>query len=172
MTVVTAPPIGAKKKSRKLLMLALASGVLLGAAGGAGIWYKFDYVKSVIADHTGAKKPKAPVSSLQEMPIGKIMVQIKDPEAKSKHHMLLELVLVYDPTLDDEPQIKGQADLMPGRHAQIRDSFIEYLSQLTMKESQGTSGLATIRTELLRRARLVSGNDAPQAILIQDFVLQ
>ena len=54
----------------------------------------------------------------------------------------------------------------------LRDSYVEYLSQLKLSEVEGSAGMSTIRAELLRRARALYPKDAIKEVLLQDFLVQ
>ncbi|ETX16303.1 flagellar basal body protein FliL [Roseivivax halodurans JCM 10272] len=77
----------------------------------------------------------------------------------------IDAVILYD------PEIAG-ADEISARYLYIRDSFQDYMRQLGESDLEGSAGLARLKSELLRRARAVSGSDAPREILIADMVIQ
>jgi len=54
----------------------------------------------------------------------------------------------------------------------MRDSFQDYLRQMTERDLQGTIGLVTLKAELLRRARAITESEAPREILISDLIVQ
>ena len=90
------------------------------------------------------------------------------PGDKRGRYLVIEPTLVYDSQFDTLSTKGGMAEMQPA----LRDSFIEYLSQLHENDVYGSAGLAELRGELLRRARLVTQSEAPKTILLQDFVLQ
>ena len=54
----------------------------------------------------------------------------------------------------------------------LRDAFTDYLRQLDARDLAGSAGLARLRADLLHRARVVMGPDAPLAVLLADLVVQ
>lgn len=54
----------------------------------------------------------------------------------------------------------------------VQDAFIEYLANLTESDISGSSGMARVRSELLRRAQVVFANNAPKELLFQEYILQ
>ena len=54
----------------------------------------------------------------------------------------------------------------------MRDTFQDYLRQLTESDLEGSAGLASMKAELLRRARVVTGSEAPREILVADMIIQ
>ena len=177
---------GTTKSRKKIPIIALlALGLILGGVGGGAFWWfsKAPQGTRHVADVHDANEygenahaANAAVTERLQLAIGKITVVLKDyddlAKRSMKRHMLVDVVLTYD--FQHAVTEGGEAadDPMPGRLAAIRDSYIEYLSQLSSKELEGSAGMAMLRHELLRRARLVAGSTAPQAVLIQDFVLQ
>ena len=75
-----------------------------------------------------------------------------------------DLALVYrDPATSE----RGAA-----RQAHLRDAFVEYLRQLDERDLMGSAGMARLRADLLHRARVVLGPDAPVQVLVADLVVQ
>ena len=54
----------------------------------------------------------------------------------------------------------------------MRDSFQDYLRTLDERDLRGSLGLSELKSELLRRARAVSGGEAPREILVSDMIVQ
>ncbi|MEI4485511.1 flagellar basal body-associated FliL family protein [Frigidibacter sp. MR17.14] len=54
----------------------------------------------------------------------------------------------------------------------LRDVFLDYLRQITTRDLDGSLGFATVKAELLKRAKAVMGPDVPREILIRDLVVQ
>lgn len=101
-------------------------------------------------------------------PFKEIIVNITAVTARGQatsRFLKLNVALVYDPKAEG-------ADRLPERQVFIRDSYIEFLRQLTEADLSGSAGLAQLKGELLHRARLLADTDAPQEILIADMVIQ
>lgn len=159
-----------KSGGKSRILWVIIGGVFLflaGVAAGAGLWQ---------AENSETRSTKTmDVPRTEEgqalLPIGKITVNVLAASAlgdKKTRFLLIEPTLVYAKSFDANEQGKKMGDLQ----AAMRDSFIEYLSQLHEDDVYGSAGLADLRSELLRRARLVSESDAPISVLLQDFVLQ
>lgn len=93
------------------------------------------------------------------------IVNLVSGDGPSTRFVRVRSALIYNPaalpvgTLDAEK-------------ARIRDAFHGFLSQLTERDLEGSYGLAMIREELLRRARVATGSDAIREVLITDLVIQ
>lgn len=101
-------------------------------------------------------------------PFREIIVNINATTATGRttsRFMKLNIALVFD------DQVEG-AERIEERRLFLRDSFQDYLRQLTERDLQGTLGLITIKQELLRRARVITESDAPHEILIADLIVQ
>lgn len=75
------------------------------------------------------------------------------------------LALVYD------PEAEG-ADRIASRQVYMRDGFQDYMRQLTEMDLKGSIGLVELKSELLRRARAITGSTAPREILVADLIVQ
>lgn len=124
----------------------------------------------------GAAAPEAgkgaettrPANEMAVTPFREIIVNINATTATGRttsRFMKLNIALVFD------DQVEG-AERIEERRLFLRDSFQDYLRQLTERDLQGTLGLITIKQELLRRARVITESDAPHEILIADLIVQ
>ena len=158
-----------------LLIAFVAVDFVLGAAAGvyAGFYLgQGDGAAEAVAqgaDHaaTGGHDTAA----RQEIDVGRITVVIpQDKPAGGKLHLLITPLVVGHPDAGatHDADGDGTADPTP----ELRDAFIEYLSQLHESDIRGSLGLATMRAELLRRARAVAPALNASAVLIQEFVIQ
>lgn len=133
--------------------------VLLAGDGPAG------EVAAPLADDAPAPLAGA---NLVVMPFDEMIVNITattDSGRQTSRFMKLDLALVYDQTQDS-------AGLVETRHIFMRDAFQDYLRQLTDRDIEGTLGLVTLRSELLRRARAIAGSNAPHELVILGIVVQ
>lgn len=102
------------------------------------------------------------------LPFQEIIVNITATTAtgrQTSRFLKLNLAIVYD------TRIAG-AEKVESRQLFMRDSFQDYLRQLNESDLQGSIGLAKLKAELLRRARAITGSDAPQEFLIADLIIQ
>ncbi len=103
------------------------------------------------------------VSPLKEIIVN--VTSITDTGRKSSRFLKLNVALVYDETIEGASHIAE-------RQIYIRDAFQNYLRQLTERDLSGTIGLVRLKSELLRRARVVAESDAPKEVLISDIIMQ
>lgn len=102
------------------------------------------------------------------MPFQEIIVNVTEvlPTGRATTRFLkLHLALVYDEAIEGAPRI-------PERQLYMRDAFQDYLRQLNVQDLQGSYAMATVKNELLRRARAISGSEAAREMLIADLVIQ
>lgn len=154
------------KNRRRWIWVGGAALLVVGLALGAGLW------RMQAADTETAKTVSAttPDAGQTLLPIGRITVNVSATsplDARQTRFLVIEPSLLYHSAFDMTAK-QTMAELQPA----LRDSYIEFLSQLHENDVYGSAGLAQLRAELLRRARLVSDSDAPISILLQDFVLQ
>lgn len=109
-----------------------------------------------------------------ELPVGRIAVVLPSEAAGGKIHLLITpLVVGQAPASEDAPAHEAGAGEVPvGPVPELRDAFIEYLSQLHEADIRGSLGLMTLRAELLRRAQAVAPELNASAVLIQEFLIQ
>lgn len=141
--------------------------LLAGVAAGTGLW---TMRQSTTQESITLDASKADVGQAL-LPLGRITVNVAAAGAlseKRSRYLVIEPTLLYDAAFDQDEKTPD----METHQAALRDSFIEYLSQLHENDVYGSAGLADLRQELLRRAKLVIGSEAPMGILLQDFVLQ
>ena len=115
-----------------------------------------------------APAPEHPSSKVMVTPFKEIIVNISATTATGRQttrFLKLNTALVYDSS-------KAGADHIEERKLYLRDSFQDYLRQLSERDVQGSAGLAILKAELLRRARTISDSQAPQEILISDLIGQ
>jgi len=166
------PSAPEKKRGKgRIAAILIMAASILGAGSGVTSYIVFTGPSEASTTISGEQ----PVtSSRAELPLGRIAINLRQQEGRSSRasHMVIDMVLEYDPGQDVAAPEGSTTDAMTARHARLRDSFIEYLTQLSEAEVAGSSGLSAMRGELLRRARVVAGNDSPKALLIQDYILQ
>ncbi|MEM1064542.1 MAG: flagellar basal body-associated FliL family protein [Pseudomonadota bacterium] len=172
---------GPAPKPRRKIILAAAAVVALAAAGGGSYLYFSTGSETAAADNTtspgGEKADKSPekdgtpVAINQQYavaPFKEIIVNISSITINgqaSSRFLKLNIALVYDPSAEGAERIEE-------RQIYIRDSFVEFLRQVTERDLDGSSGLAFLKSELLHRVRLLSESDAPKDLLIADLVIQ
>lgn len=169
-----------EKKTKKRGLLAVVAILTLGVIGG-GVGMMAPYLMTGSANAASSAEEVAPVN-IQNLEVGRIVVNLKgeNGDAGTAKHLVIETIVTYDAALigaGGEPSEGGYSKEEGGGPAdslrpQVRDAFIEYLANISESEVRGSSGMASLREELLRRARVAFANDAPKSLLIQDYVLQ
>lgn len=69
------------------------------------------------------------------------------------------------------PEAEGVERLVE-RKPFIRDAMQDFLRQLYEDDLAGSAGIALLKSELLRRARIVAETEAPREVLFADLVIQ
>lgn len=150
---------------RRFWILALLALALLAAAMGAatqtGALTQFFAKQSDPDGQPVAQKRR-------ELSLGRIVANLRGTGLSQVSHLILDPVLAYDVPANVSPEDPG---LEPMK-AELRDAFIDYLAGVSVDEISGSAGLANLRFELLRRARVVVGSDSPRAVLLQEYILQ
>lgn len=169
-----APPAKAPRSRGWLLVVGfVAVDFILGAAAGvyAGVFWG-QRAEAPASPHAEATETEAEGARL-ELEVGRITVVIPAdrPEGGTRHLLITPLVVGHAAGAPDKAG-HGAEDEAAGPVPELRDAFIEYLSQLHEAEIRGSLGLATLRAELLRRARAVAPDVNASAVLIQEFVIQ
>lgn len=168
------------RASRGWVILAafVAVDFVLGAAAGvyAGFYFgQGDGATEAVAQGTDHTAPDGQDAvARQEIDVGRITVVIpQDNPPGGNLHLLITPLVVGHPEDGAEPAAHdADGGGAAGPTPELRDAFIEYLSQLHAAEVRGSLGLATMRAELLRRARAVAPGLNASAVLIQEFVIQ
>lgn len=169
-------PAGRKRKRGMLAVAAIAALGLVG--GGAGMFAP----RLMGAEAKATASGEAVGADLRNMDVGRIVVNIAPPDGAARH-LVIQAILEYDASLlaggDGHAAGGGHGKAEGGDSPEdilyrpkVRDAFIDYLANVSEPEIRGSSGMSMLRHELLRRARVAFGNDAPTALLIQDYVIQ
>lgn len=170
----------AKKPRRKIILAAVGLVVLLAIGGGAYVMLgavpedamaeKPDEAEGEHAEEkamgdseAAAIKEKYAVAPFKEIIVNISSITINGQA--SSRFLKLNIALVYDPTAEG-------AERIAERQIYIRDSFVEFLRQVTERDLNGSAGLAFLKSELLHRVRLLSESEAAKDLLIADLVIQ
>ena len=124
--------------------------------------------KTATAGHGAAAAQGPAASSLVVTPFKEIITNITATTAtgrRTTRFLKLNVALAYDDKAEGADQVEA-------RKLYMRDSFQDYLRQMTERDLQGTIGLVTLKAELLRRARAITESEAPREILISDLIVQ
>jgi flagellar FliL protein len=147
---------GASKK--KLIIMALAGVIGLGAVGGGGWWF-FLRKKPDAMEAKGAKKQIAFVE-MKEMTVNLAQVQGVDRQNYLKLKIALE---VGDPKSIPEIQ-----PLLP----RIEDTFQVFVRELRPNELEGSAAVIRLREELLKRTNIAVYPAKVDAVLFREILMQ
>ena len=168
-----------KPRRRWPLIAAVIAGVfILGAGAGvyAGVFLAPESAVQAHGEEEGQSTNES--AERQEFDVGRLTVVIPaDSPAGGKLHLLITPLVVGIPEGGAQQAEQGDKgsdaeQSVAGPIPELRDAFIEYLSQLREAEIRGSVGMVTIRAELLRRARAVAPELNASAVLIQEFIVQ
>jgi flagellar protein FliL len=169
-----------KRRKGKVLILSSLLGVLLVAGAGGGVVMSRgmdgamaliglgseagDGVEGSVSPH-GKASIEAPVFD-DVMIFDDMIVNLVRVEGSTNKYARVRLAVMYNRAN------LGRENLDAKRQG-LRETFNDYLSQLTERDLQGTYGLNVLKRELVRRARIVGGGgDAIGDVLVTDLVFQ
>lgn len=172
MSSATAIPEAPASRSKIILVAVVAAVFIIGAGAGIGLGtFLKDEAVQDIAPRADTPKEEGNEGNRQEIDIGRITVVIPaDRAGGGKLHLLIAPLVVAYPESAAGAHDEAEKATMPT--AELRDAFIEYLSQLRESDVRGSAGFALLREELLRRARAVAPDLNAKMVLIQDLVIQ
>lgn len=178
---VKAPPATSRKK-RLLVVSGVAVLALLGIGGGALVAVGPSRLLDLVA---------GPQSSAADEPVASDGEEETPKEGETEGEGGADDVLLLDDMIINLVRIEGAVNryarvriavvydretlgigALEAKRSHLRDSFNDYLSQMTERDLQGTFGLVSLKQELLRRARVVAGQKAITDVLVTDLVFQ
>ena len=141
--------------SRKLIIMAVAAIVVLGAAGGGA--YHF----------LGSRSEAAPASKIKPpvfVDLPEVLVNLSSTGSDRTQYLKVKVVL----EVPDE-SIKTQIQpLMP----RLMDTFQTYLRELRATDLDGSAGLYRLKEELTRRVNAAIAPERINAVLFKEIVVQ
>lgn len=182
----SAPDEASAKKSRftgKKRILLVSGAILLALLGTGGGAVVAIGPSNLLAMVSGPKEPTAEeaVAATDEAPpepegegeggaddvmlLDDMIINLVRIEGAVNRYARVRIAVVYD------RESLGIGTL-EAKRSHLRDSFNDYLSQMTERDLQGTFGLVSLKEELLRRARVVAGQKAITDVLVTDLVFQ
>ena len=155
-----------KKKGKKGLLIGLVAMLLL---GGGGFFATFSGMLSLPiggGEETAEVEPEPEHDGEEAAEIGFVeipeMLISLGPSARSRY-LRLSATLEIDPARQEEV-----TKLMP----RVQDVINSYLQALDEADVERPAAMARMRAHLLRRIRIVAGEDAVRDLLVTEFVLQ
>ena len=148
-------PAGKRWLSRKMLMIAAAALVGLGAAGGGA--YRF----------LGSRSEAAPAAKIVppvffDMP--DILVNLSSGGSERAQYLKIKVVL----ELPNEAMKSQIQPYLP----RVMDTFQTYLRELRASDLDGSAGLYRLKEELTRRVNAAIAPDRINAVLFKEIVVQ
>lgn len=172
MTDVASPAQAPSRRRWLLIAGFVAVDFIIGAAAGVYASGSFGQETADPGSTVEEAAGHEPAGTRLELEVGRITVVLPAAEAGGTLHLLITPLVVGHASVDETASEHGAAEDTAGPVPELRDAFIEYLSQLHEPEVRGSLGLVTMRAELLRRARAVAPELNASAVLIQEYVIQ
>ncbi len=153
----TEAPVAKRRLPLKLILIAVAGVVALGAIGG-GAYFFFFAGRGEAAVAANVVKP--PV--FMDMP--DVLVNLSSSGGDRTQYLKVKVVLEL-PNRSEEAQIQP---LMP----RLMDAFQTYLRELRPTDLDGSAGLYRLKEELTRRVNIAIAPSRINAVLFKEIVVQ
>lgn len=151
-------------KSKGGLIGAILTPVLLGAAS-FGMVYSLPEPEVVMApDEDHDVKPEAEAVSFTPPELGIVELNEFVLSIRSDRQVLRILLALETP--------KDNVENIDPNDLRLRDAFMSYLRAVEVEQLADVSFLPQLRAQLLRRAKLVLGEDNVSGILVTDFLIR
>lgn len=159
MAVAEAIPDEApKKRSKKPLLIGLVLAFVLGGAGFYATWSGLILGGGAEEDH--AEAVPGPLSGVAFVPLETMVISL-GPTSGSEHLRFTAQVEVVDSAVAD-------VTLLTPR---ILDVLNSYLRAVDVSEIENPAAMAKLRSQMLRRIQIVTGEGRVRDLLITEFVL-
>ena len=159
MAVAEAIPDEApKKRSKKPLLIGLVLALVLGGAGFYATWSGLILGGGAQEDH--AEAVPGPLSGVAFVPLETMVISL-GPTSGSEHLRFTAQVEVVDSAVAD-------VTLLTPR---ILDVLNSYLRAVDVSEIENPAAMAKLRSQMLRRIQIVTGEGRVRDLLITEFVL-
>lgn len=149
-------------RSMKLIVVLIALAFVLGV--GAGV-YAFKLMAPATEQKAEMIHEETKVNMVQ-IDIGRITLSLQDGNGDIQRHLLINPIVILEETDAEEGLSADEI------RALLRDGFVEYLSQLSVRDVSGSAGMSIVRRELVRRAAARLDDRTVSRVLFQDFVIQ
>jgi flagellar protein FliL len=150
----------AKPKKSKLGLILVIVGILLAGGGGVAV----GYLGLIPPDLLGKSKKEVKLPDIDNtvfITLPAIIIPLGD-HANAKH-----LRAIF--SIETDPNYTKRIDKLKPR---LMDMLNTYLRAVEEKELTQPERFQNLQAQMLRRARLVAGENAIKNLLVQDFVLQ
>lgn len=155
----------AESGGSKMLLVALAVTNLLSLGGLAYFVVMGGGDQASAGIPQEVSEPEAPQEVVEVGPtvdIGTFSITLADPGQNRYLKAILKARVSANPVMEE----------VEGREPEIRDRVIDYLSSLTVKETQGAAAKSTIRSNLKKRINNILRSGEVENIFLTEFVTQ
>ena len=152
------PDEAPKKRSKKPLLIGLVLALVLGGAGFYATWSGLILGGGAEEDH--AEAVPGPLSGVAFVPLETMVISL-GPTSGSEHLRFTAQVEVVDSAVAD-------VTLLTPR---ILDVLNSYLRAVDVSEIENPAAMAKLRSQMLRRIQIVTGEGRVRDLLITEFVL-
>lgn len=104
--------------------------------------------------------------NMVQVDVGRITLSLQAGSGAIQRHLLVNPIVLLEESDAEDGLSLGEMKAL------LRDSFVEYLSQLSVRDVSGSAGMSIMRSELKRRAVARLEDRTVSRILFQDFVIQ
>lgn len=150
----------APKKASKLPLLL---GIVLAIAGGAGGFAAVQLGLLGVPSHSAeahTEAPPRPIPELAFVPLDPLVITI--PGQSARNH------LRFSAQLEVNPEFVADVEAVKPR---ITDVLNSYLRAVETSDLENPAALMTLRSQMLRRVKIVTGEGRVNDLLIMEFVM-
>jgi flagellar basal body-associated protein FliL len=176
--VLEEKPVQRKSSKKAILATALIAFLLGGGAGGYVALTKLRPATPVAGAEEDAKKETTHSIEGHDganiIQVNRITLTLEMTGSGASRSLLVTPIIVVHPKKDAAIEDKhgSSDDVFSEMVPELRDNFIEYLSQLEPRDLTGSAGMSMLRAELKRRADAILENYDVDKVLFNDFVIQ
>ncbi|NHB76642.1 flagellar basal body-associated FliL family protein [Rhodobacter calidifons] len=146
-----------KKRSKKPLLIGLVLALVL---GGGGFYATFSGLLLGSSGHPPAKHGPGPLTGIDFVPLPTIVISL-GPDSGSDHLRFTAQLEVVDQAAADVAKLSPR----------ILDVINSYLRAIDTASIENPQAMARLRSQMLRRIQVVSGEGRVRDLLITEFVL-
>lgn len=146
-----------RKRSKKPLLIGLVLALIL---GGGGFYSVFSGLVLGGGDHPSAPQGPGPLTGVAFVPLSTIVVSL-GPDSGSDHLRFTAQLEVVDTAEADVAKLSPR----------ILDVINSYLRAIDTASIENPQAMARLRSQMLRRIQVVTGEGRVRDLLITEFVL-
>lgn len=149
--------VAPKKRSKKPLLIGLVLALVL---GGGGFYATVSGLVLGGGDHASAETGPGPLTGVAFVPLSTIVVSL-GPDSGSDHLRFTAQLEVVDKAAADVAKLSPR----------ILDVINSYLRAIDTASIENPQAMARLRSQMLRRIQVVTGEGRVRDLLITEFVL-